>query len=31
MQALEEISDGTFTTLFTQFARSDPLSRPYNV
>lgn len=31
MQALEEISDGTFTTLLTQFARLTALSRPYNV
>ena len=31
MQVLEEISDGTFTTLFTQFARLTTLSRPFNV
>jgi WS/DGAT/MGAT family acyltransferase len=31
MQALEELSDATFTTLFTQFARLTTLSRPYNV
>lgn len=31
MQALEEISDGTFTTLFTEFARLTAMSRPFNV
>lgn len=31
MQVLEELSDSTFTTLFTQFARLTTLSRPYNV
>lgn len=31
MQVLEELSDSTFTTLFTQFARLTSLSRPYNV
>jgi WS/DGAT/MGAT family acyltransferase len=31
MQAIEELSDRTFTTLLTQFARLAALSRPYNV
>jgi diacylglycerol O-acyltransferase len=31
IQALEELSDMTFTTLFTEFARLAALSQPYNV
>ena len=31
MQALEELSDGTFTTLMSAFARLTALSRPYNL
>ncbi len=31
MHALEELSDRTFTTLFTEFARLTALSRPYNI
>lgn len=31
MQAIEELSDRTFTTLFTEFARLTALSRPYNI
>jgi WS/DGAT/MGAT family acyltransferase len=31
MQAIEELSDRTFTTLLTEFARLTALSRPYNI
>jgi hypothetical protein len=31
IQALEEVSDRTFTSLFTQFARLASHSQPYNV
>jgi len=31
MQTLEELSDSTFTTLFTEFARLTAVSRPYNL
>jgi WS/DGAT/MGAT family acyltransferase len=31
IQALEEVSDRTFTSIFTQFARLATLSQPYNV
>lgn len=31
IQALEDLSDMTFTTIFTQFARLASLSQPYNV
>jgi dihydroorotate dehydrogenase (fumarate) len=31
IQALEELSDRTFTSLFTEFARLATLSQPYNV
>ena len=31
VQALEEISDRTFTTLFTQFTRLATLAQPYNL
>jgi WS/DGAT/MGAT family acyltransferase len=31
MQTIEELSDATFTTLFSEFARLTALSRPYNL
>jgi len=31
LQTLEELSDWTFTTLFTEFARLTSVSRPYNL
>jgi WS/DGAT/MGAT family acyltransferase len=31
MQSLEDLSDATFTTLFSEFARLTALSRPYNL
>ncbi len=31
MRALEDLSDRTFTTLLTEFARLTALSRPYNI
>lgn len=31
MQTIEDLSDATFTTLFSEFARLTALSRPYNL